>query len=71
MKEKGHEYIAMISPDDFVRWVFPKLFYSRIPRYDELVKEHGYSITTDELADVQSEDDFIELVELAISRTAR
>ena len=68
MDEKGHEYIAMIDPDDFVRWIFPKLFYSRIPRYDALVEQHGYSITTDELANVSSESDFLTLIETAISR---
>lgn len=68
MEEKEMPYIAMIDPDDFARWVFPKLFSSRIPRYEAIAKEYGYTITTDELKQVNSEDDFIELITEAIKR---
>jgi len=62
------DYIAMIDPDDFVRWIFPHLFYSRIPRYENIAKEYGYTITTDELAQVETEQDFVNLVAMAIER---
>ncbi|HHH35615.1 MAG TPA: ATPase [Gammaproteobacteria bacterium] len=68
MMEKDLQYVALIDPDDFVRWIFPKLFYSRIPRYDAIAEEYGYTITTDELADVTSEADFLALVERAVAR---
>ena len=61
-------YVAMIEPADFARWVFPKLFRSRIPRYESIVAKYGYTITTDELAQVDSEADFLSLVETAIER---
>ncbi|MCK5902906.1 MAG: ATPase, partial [Cocleimonas sp.] len=32
LQEKEIPYTTMIDPDDFVRWIFPQLFYSRIPR---------------------------------------
>jgi len=67
-EEKGLSFIAMIDPDDFVRWVFPKLFYSRIPRYEEIANKYGYTITTTELKQVNNESDFIELISEAIKR---
>ena len=66
MKERSLDYIAQIDPDDFVRWVFPRLFYSRIPRYEAIAREHGYIISTTELAKVQTEADFLKLVERAL-----
>lgn len=68
MEEKDLSYIAQIDPDDFVRWVFPKLFYSRIPRYETIAKEYGYTITTTDLAKVQGEQDFLALVEKALQQ---
>lgn len=64
------EYVAQIDPDDFVRWIFPNLFYSRIPRYESLAQEYGYTVTTDELAKVQSVPDFMALIETALDRQA-
>lgn len=68
MSENNLDYIAMIDPDDFVRWIFPRLFHSRIPRYEDIAKEYGYTISTDELAQVETEQDFVNLIALAIKR---
>ena len=66
--EKDIQYAAQIDPDEFARWVFPRLFHSRIPRYDAIAQPHGYTVTSDEVAQVESEDDFLKLLELAIER---
>ena len=68
MNQQKIEYVAQIDPDDFVRWVFPRLFYSRIPRYEAIAKEYGYTITTTELAKVKTEQDFLKLVENALKK---
>jgi hypothetical protein len=68
LEENQLEYVAMIDPDDFVRWIFPRLFQSRIPRYDAIAKEYGYTVTTDELGQVNSESDFLDLITSAIKR---
>jgi len=68
MKENKLEYVAMIDPDEFVRWVFSKLFYSRIPRYDAIAEKYGYTITTDELSEVTNKDELMALIEKAITR---
>jgi len=68
MRDAGLPYVAMIDPDAFVRWMFPRLFYSRIPRYEGIAEQYGYTITTDELYQVQVESDFLTLVETALVR---
>jgi shikimate kinase len=68
MKENNLEYVAMIDPDEFVRWIFSKLFYSRIPRYDAIAEKYGYTITTDELSQVSNIDELMALIETAIKR---
>lgn len=68
MRTYNLEYIAQIDPDDYVRWVFPHLFYSRIPRYEAMAKAHGYTVSTTELAQVTDEQSFNQLIETAIER---
>lgn len=68
LRENNMPYVAMIEPDDFVRWIFPRLFNSRIPRYDAIAERYGYTISTEELFKVKSEQDFIDLVAEAIAR---
>ena len=69
LKETGLSYAAEIDPDEFTRWVFPRLFHSRIPRYEAIAKPHGYTVTSEEVALVRDEADFLELLEKAIGRT--
>jgi len=66
-EENNIQYAAQIEPDEFARWIFPRLFHSRLPRYDDIAK-HGYTVTSDEAAQVENEDDFLQLLEMAIER---
>ncbi|MEW6133802.1 MAG: ATPase [Pseudomonadota bacterium] len=68
LREKGLDYVAQVEPDDFTRWVFPRLFHSRLPRYEAIAGPHGYTVTSQEIARVKSEADFLALVEAAIAR---
>ncbi len=63
LEEKKLSYAALIEPDDFVRWVFSKLFYNRIPRYQAIADKYGYTISTNEVSKVKSETDFLNLIE--------
>lgn len=67
LKEQDIPYVALINPDDFVRWIFPRLFNSRLPRYQAIADNYGYTISTEQLATVNSETDFIQLLEQAIA----
>ncbi len=68
LQEQGLDYVAMIEPNDFVRWIFPRLFSARIPRYDEIAADYGYTVTTEEIARVENSDDFLDLIGRAIER---
>ncbi|NIP72057.1 MAG: ATPase [Gammaproteobacteria bacterium] len=68
MQENDLPYVALIDPDEFVRWVFPRLFHARIPRYEAIAGQHGYTITTRELSEVRTERDFLALVEGVLGR---
>ncbi|MBT8436397.1 MAG: ATPase [Gammaproteobacteria bacterium] len=66
-QETGLEYAAQIDPDEFARWVFPRLFRSRLPRYDAIAKL-GYTVTSEEVDRVQNDADFLNMLEMAIER---
>ena len=67
---RGLEYAAQMDPDDFCSWVFPRLFHSRVPRYEAIAAPHGYTVTSHEVAAVRDEQDFLDLLESAIARRA-
>ena len=70
LQENNFQYAAQMDPDDFTRWIFPRLFHSRIPRYEAIAQPHGYTVTSQEVSAVRNQDDFLELLETAIKRQA-
>ncbi len=69
MQEKQIDYVSLIDPRDFSSWVFPRLFRARIPRYEEIARRHGYTITTRELSQVTDERSFLDMLENVIARS--
>ena len=57
----------LIPPDEFVTWVFPKLFKSRLPRYEAIAQQYGYTVNANDTAQVKDENDFIQLIAKAIT----
>jgi len=76
LDDKLAEYMALnnytnadlISPDDFVSWVFPELYTSRLPRYQSIADQYGYTVDANDVATVSNEDEFIQLIADAISK---
>ena len=68
LKENDLQYAAQMDPNEFTRWVFPRLFHSRVPRYEAIAGPHGYTVTSHEVAQVRDETDFLSLLETAIAR---
>lgn len=75
LDEKLAEFMALrqctdsnlIVPDDFVTWVFPELFKSRVPRYQAIADQYGYTLDAHAVAKVQGEADFMQLIAAAIA----
>lgn len=75
LDEKLPEFMALnhyhhtdeIPPDEFVTWVFPELFQSRLPRYQAIAEQYGYSVNANDVAAVNTEADFIQLIAKALA----
>lgn len=68
LAEKGLASIEQADPDELVTWIFPHLFRARIPRYEAIAAEHGYTIDAAAVQQVRSEADFEALVEAALAQ---
>ena len=62
MAERGYAEVDHIPPDEFVTWVFPRLFRSRLPRYEQIARHWGYAVDAEDLMAVQSEAEFVQLI---------
>ncbi len=67
MRLKNYESTDVMPPDEFVSWVFPELFKSRLPRYQAIADQYGYTVDANDVATVTSEDDFIRLIADALA----
>jgi hypothetical protein len=55
-----------VDPDAFVRWTYARAMAHRQPRYAAMARHWGVKVTAEEVAEVRSADDFVELVARAI-----
>jgi len=62
--------VANMDPKAFSKWIFPELVTHRRPLYQGLADKYGYTVSAQEAEQVQSESDFLDLIEAAISRSA-
>ncbi len=51
-----------IVPDDFARWIFPRLLEHRRPTYEAFADAHGYTLDARAAGNVNDEEEFLELV---------
>ncbi|GJL85263.1 MAG: hypothetical protein DHS20C02_10380 [Micavibrio sp.] len=55
-----------VDPDEFLRWVFPYLFESRLPKYKVLAEQYGVKVHVSDLENINSEDAFLSVVANAL-----
>ncbi|MEI7796938.1 MAG: ATPase [Methylococcaceae bacterium] len=65
---KNYVSADLMPPDEFVSWVFPELFKARLPRYEAIAEKYGYTIDGNDVAKVETEDDFIALIAAALAK---
>ena len=58
-----------VDPDRFAVWGFEKLIHDRLPRYEELARQHGIAVEMSDIAGVHSAQDFITLIAQTIGNS--
>jgi hypothetical protein len=66
----GVDHADHIPADDFARWVFPRLFDLRIPKYQEIAERYGITLSTADLYQVKTESDVLGLIAAALDAQA-
>ena len=66
---KGCKTTEEIIPDEFVTWVFPYLFQSRLPRYQAIADQYGYTVDGNDIAAVTNEADFLQVIADALPKS--
>lgn len=54
-----------IDPLEFLRWVFPSLFESRLPKYKKLAQRYGVVVPSHEMV-FETEDEFFQIIAKAL-----
>ncbi len=57
-----------VDPDAFAVWGFEQLLHHRIPLYEKIAKNFGYTVRMRDIPNVTTEDKFIDLVATAIEQ---
>jgi len=66
MNECGHQEVEQIDPDHFAAWIFPHLVEHRRPRYEDIARRSGYTVSASDAATVRDEADFMAMVSAAM-----
>jgi len=66
LSEKKLSYVAQVNPNDFVRWVFPKLVDNRLPKYQAIADQYGYTVSSDALYQCKTAEDVFNLINEAL-----
>ncbi len=62
MDDRGVNDPNRIDPDDFSRWIFPRLFEARLPKYQRLADLYGVTIPSEDFKNVRNNQEFVDCV---------
>ena len=75
LKDKWQEYCrsrnkieSSVDPDEFISYGFKALILHRLPIYKKIAKNWGITIMSEHLSNMNSHDDFVEIVSNAIDK---
>lgn len=57
---------AMVDPSDFIVWAYGKAIDHRLPRYEKMARKWGVTVDANDVAEIRSEADLVEVVGQAI-----
>jgi len=67
LAENKFTYVAQIDPDEFARWIFPRLLEHRKPKYEAIAQKHGYTIDSEDLYQCKNAAEVFRLIEGAMT----
>lgn len=62
LAEQDLTYVAQINPDAFVGWIFPRLLEHRVPKYEAIANQYGYTIDSEDLYQCNNADEVFKLI---------
>lgn len=62
LSEKGLSASDEMDSDDFSRWVFPRLFENRLPKYQRIADKYGATIPSFAFKNIKTEQEFLDIV---------
>ena len=60
--ENGVKSTNEFDKDGFGRWVFPRLFENRLPKYQAIADKYGVTINSEKFQDVKTADEFLNII---------
>ena len=62
LSDKGLKTSDEMEPDDFSRWVFPRLFENRLPKYQRIADKYGTTIPSSAFQNITTSEEFLDIV---------
>ncbi len=68
LEENDLAYVALINPDQFSQWIFPRLVIHRSNIYEYLGHTYGYAVNAQDVRDIRDSQDFLDLITHTIAQ---
>lgn len=62
-QQTGVTMIEQMNPDEFIRFIIPRLLKHRSERYQAIAEAHGVILNADEVFHVKTDEDLLQLIE--------